>query len=121
MMLFDAGRRKELRGGTISQSDRSRLVQQQHIHVARGFDCTPRHGDDVSLNQAVHAGNADSGQKTSNGRGNQANEKRDQYEDVLRGARIDGKRLKSHDCQQEDDGQPSQQDVEGNFVGSFLT
>jgi len=49
---LDAGRRKELRGGTISESDRSRLVQQQHIHVARGFDCTPRHGDDVSLNQA---------------------------------------------------------------------
>src|SRR5207253_3652741 len=68
MTLFDAGRWKELRGGPVSQSDRSRLVQQQHIYVARGFNSAPRHGDDVPLNHAVHAGNADSGQKTSNGR-----------------------------------------------------
>src|SRR5205807_728111 len=56
MTLFDAGRWKELRGGPVSQSDRSRLVQQQHIYVARGFNSAPRHGDDVPLNHAVQEG-----------------------------------------------------------------
>src|SRR5437899_1782782 len=68
MMLFDAGRGKELSGGPVSQGDRSRLVQQQHIYVTRGFDSAPRHRDDVPLNHAVHSGNADSGQKASDGR-----------------------------------------------------
>ena len=61
MTLFNAGCRKELRGGPVSQSYRSCFVQQQHVHVARSFDGPSRHRDDVSLNHAVHAGNADCG------------------------------------------------------------
>ena len=73
--LFDSGRGEKFGRGAVSESDRSGFVQSQHIHVARRFDSTSRHRDDVSLNHAIHAGNADCGQKTSNGRGNQANEK----------------------------------------------
>ena len=73
--LFDSRRGEELGSGTVSQGDRSSLVEEQHVHVARGFHGAPGHGDDVPLNHAIHPGNADRGQETSDGRGNQANQK----------------------------------------------
>ena len=66
-----AGRRRRARarstpvgreeGGrlAVAERDRAGLVEQQHVDVARRLDRAARHGDDVRLDHAVHAGDAD--------------------------------------------------------------
>ena len=71
----------------IAQRDRSGLVEQQNVHVARGFDGAAGHGDHVALNHAVHAGDADGRQQPADGRGNQADQQGNQHENILRRAR----------------------------------
>jgi hypothetical protein len=66
-------------GLPVSQGDGAGFVQQQHIDVARGFNSPAGHGDDISLEQAVHAGNADGGQQGGDGGGNQADKQGDDY------------------------------------------
>ena len=85
------------RGLAIAERDGSGLVEQQNIHVAGGFNRAAGHGDNVALNHAIHAGDADRGEQSANRRRNQAHEKRDQYEDRLRRAGINGERLQCHD------------------------
>ena len=36
-------------GHAIAERDRAGLIEQQHIHVARGFDRAPAHGEHVAL------------------------------------------------------------------------
>ena len=84
--LADTGQRDELCCLAIAEGDRAGLVQEQRVHVAGGFDRPSRHRQYVVLHQPVHAGDADRRQQTADGRGNQADEQRHQYEHRLRRA-----------------------------------
>ena len=116
----DSGAGMKSGGLAIAERDRSGLVEQQDVHVAGSFDRAPRHGDDVALNHAIHAGDADGGEQSADGRGNQADQQGNQHEDCLRRARIDRKRLQRHDREQEDDRQSGEQNVERDFIRRFL-
>ncbi len=65
----------------VAQGDGAGLIQQEHIHIAGGFDRAPRKGNHVALDQAVHAGDADGRKQTTDGGGDQADQQRDQHGD----------------------------------------
>ena len=105
----------------IAKRDGSGFVEQQNVDVAGSFDCAARHRDDVALNHAVHACDADGGEQAADRRGNQAHEQRDENENGLRRAGIDSEGLQRHDRQKENDREASEQNVERDFVRRFLT
>ena len=88
--IGNAGRGKKLGRLAIAQRDRSGLIEQQHVHVARSFHGPAGHGDHVALNHAVHAGDADGRKQAADGGGNQADQQGDQHENVLRRAGVNG-------------------------------
>ena len=105
---------------TVSQRDSTGLVEQKSVDIASRFHSLPRHCQHIVLDQAIHAGNANGREQTTDGRRNEAHQQRDQYENRLRRSRVDGKGLKCHHGKQKNDGQPGKQDVERNFIGGFL-
>ena len=76
---LDAGRGDEIAWPAVAQRDGAGLVEQQHIDVAGGFDRAAAHRQDVALQQAVHAGDADGAEQAADGRGNQTDQQRDQH------------------------------------------
>ncbi len=118
--LADAWQRNELCGLTVAERDRPRLVEQQRMDVARGFDRSTRHRQHVVLHQTVHAGDTDRRQQAADGRRDEAHEQRHQHEHRLRRSRVDRKRLQRHHGDQEDDREPRQQDVERDLVRRLL-
>ena len=118
--------REERRGLTVAEGDRAGLVEQQHVHIARGLHGAPGHGDDVGLDHAVHAGDANRRQQPPDGGRNETDQQRHQHGD--RDGRalsssvhaVEGERQQRHRRQQEDDGQRRQQNVERNLVGGLL-
>ena len=74
-----ARRGQEGRRLAIAERDGAGLVQQQHVHVARGFDGAARGGDDVGAHHPAHARHADGGQQAADGGGDQADEQGDQH------------------------------------------
>ena len=71
--------------------------------------------------KAIHASDADGGEKTADGCGNKADEKRNENEEILRRGRINCERLKRDDSKKKKKRQAGKENVERNFVGSFLT
>ena len=67
----------------IAERDRSRLIEQQNVHVAGSFDRAARHGDHVALDHAVHAGDADGREQAADRRGDQADQQRNQHKNIL--------------------------------------
>ena len=65
----------------VAERDGARLVEQQRVHVARRLDRAPAHRDHVLLDQAVHAGDADGREQAADGRGDEADEQRDEDRD----------------------------------------
>ena len=116
----DVGRRNELRGLAIAQRDGAGLVEQQRIHIARGFNRASAHGQHVVLHQPIHAGDADGREQPADRRGNQANQQRHQHEDRLRRLGIDGKGLQRNHREQEDDGQSRKQNAQRNLIRRLL-
>ena len=67
-----ASERDQLVGHAVAVGDGARLVEQQRVHVARGLDGPATHGDDILLQQAIHAGDPDGRQKAADGGRDQA-------------------------------------------------
>jgi hypothetical protein len=65
----DARRRNKLRGLTVAERDGTRLVEEQHVHVARGLHGAPAHGEHVLLHEPVDARDTDGAQQAADGRG----------------------------------------------------
>ena len=113
-------------GLAIAQGDGAGLVQQQHVHVPGGFHGAARGGDDVGLDHAVHAGDADGRQQAADGGGNQADQQGDQDGQahgaaLARGpGREEGEGQQRGHGQEEDDGEARQEDVQGDLVGRLL-
>jgi hypothetical protein len=59
-------------------------------------------------------------EKATDRRGDQADEQGDEHEDRLRRGGVDGDGLQGDDREQEDDGESSEKDVEGDLVGGLL-
>ena len=77
LMTPGAGRKR--RGLAVSERNRTRFVQEQHVHIAGGLDGPSAHCEHVLLNEAVDASDADSAKQTANGCRNQTDEQRDQH------------------------------------------
>ncbi len=75
----DARRREKGRGLAVAQGDRPGLVEEQDVDVARGLDGAPAHGQDVLLDHAVDAGDADGVQQAADRRRDQADEEGDEH------------------------------------------
>ena len=78
------------------------------------------------LHDAVHARDADSGKQPANGGRDQANQQGNQHRDggnaprASRGDAVNSKGLEGRHREQEDQGHARNQNVQGDFVGSFL-
>ncbi len=120
LILADARSRKELRSLTIAKRNRSRLIEEQRIHVAGRFDSTTRHRQHIVLHQTIHSCNPDRRKQSANRRRDQANQQRDQHEHRLRRGRVDRNRLQRHHSKEEDNRQSGQQDVQRNLVRRLL-
>ena len=112
---------QELDRMAIAQRDGTGLVEQQRVHVAGRFDRPTADRDHVVLGQPIHSRDADRGQQPADGRGNEADEQRDQHRRRNGYAAVGRERLEADHREQEDDGEPGQQDGEGDFVGRPLT
>ena len=110
----------ELRCLAVAERDRSRLIEQQRVHVSGRFHGASRHCQHVVLHQAIHAGDADRGQQAANGGRNQADQQRDEHEYRLRRARVNREGLQRNHRQQKNDGQAGEQNVERDLVRSLL-
>src|SRR5450759_4131733 len=82
---------------------------------------TARPGEDVVLEDAVHAGDADGREETSDRRRNEADEERDEDRDGDISARVDRERAQRDRREEEDDGQAREEDVERYLVRGLLT
>ena len=79
-LLGDPGKRNELGRLPVSERDRSRLVEQQRVHVAGRLDGTARHRQHVALNESIHARDAYRRQQAADRRRDEADEQRDEDE-----------------------------------------
>ena len=87
-MRVDAGRENDFGRLAIAERDRARLVEQQRVDVARGFDGAAARGEDVALQDAVHAGDTDRRKQSADGRRDEADQQRDEHDDVRYAAGI---------------------------------
>ena len=117
---FDAGRGNEIGGHAVAERDRAGLVEQQHVHVAGGFDGATACGHDVAADQAVNAADADGAQQPADGRRNQTHEQRDEHGHGEHDARVNAERFQCHADQQEDQRQRGKQNRQRYFVRRLL-
>ncbi len=116
----DVGGGEKFRGLAIAEGDGAGLVEEKGVDVACSFDGAAGHSENVVLDEAIHACDADGGEEGADGGGDEADEKGDEDEDGLRCVRVDSVGLQRGDGEQEDDGEAGEQDAEGDFVGSLL-
>ena len=76
------GAANKIRRLAVSQSDGAGFIEKQGVDIAGGLDRAARHGQHIVLHQAIHAGDADGGEKSADGGGNQADQQRDQHENT---------------------------------------
>ena len=110
----------EARGLAVADGDGAGLVQEQRVDVAGGLDGLARLGDDVGLQGAVHAGDADGRQQAADGGRDQADEQRDERRDGDIGPHIVGEGLERGADDDENEREPGQQDRQRDFVGRLL-
>ena len=124
--LADPVGRQEGAGLAVAEGDGAGLVEQQYVDVAGGLDRAPRRGDDVGLQHAAHAGDADGREQAGDGRRDQADEQRDEHGDADRRARLRHVDAELREGQQgggddqENEGQRDEQDGQRDFVRRFL-
>ena len=77
LALVDAVDRQELRRLAVAERDRAGLVEEQDVDVAGRLDRATRHGEDVALDEPVHAGDADRREQAADRRRDERDEQRD--------------------------------------------
>ena len=114
--LVDAAHRQELRRLAVAEGDGSRLVEEEHVDVARGLDRAAGHGEHVALHEAVHARDADGREQGADRGRDEGDEEGD--ENGLRqvGAGVERVRPQRHDGRQEGDREACEEDVERDLV-----
>ena len=120
LRLGHSGCTDKFRRLAIAQSDGAGFIEKQGVDIAGRLDGASRHGQDIVLHQAVHAGDSDGGKQSTDGGRNQADQQRDQNENRLRRSGIDGEGLQRDHGQQKNNRQAREQDIEGDFVRRLL-
>ena len=72
LLLGHSRSRNERRRLAIAERDRAGLVEQQHIHIAGGFDRAAAHGQHILLHQPIDPGDADGAEQSAD-RGRESN------------------------------------------------
>ncbi len=116
LTLGDAGQRHELGRLPVPERDRPGLVEQQRVDVAGRLDGAARHGQDVVLDESVHAGNANRRNQGADRRRNQTHQQRNQHRNRHLRPGVVREGLQRHDDKQEDQREHGQQDVQRDFV-----
>jgi hypothetical protein len=80
----DPRRGDELGGLAVAERDRSRLIEQQRVHVPGRFHGAPGHRQHIVLHQAVHARNADRRKQAADRSWNETDQQRDEHKYRLR-------------------------------------
>ena len=125
-LVLDSVDRQKLHRLPIAQSNRAGLVEQQRVHIAGGFHRLAAHGQHVVLHDAVHAGDADGGKQSADGRRDQADQQGDQNRDGWNRSRArlrDAEHrigLQRDHREQEDQRQARDQDVQRNLIRRLL-
>ena len=120
LLLCHGAQRFELGRLPVAKRNRSGLVEQQRVDVARCFYRAPRHRQHVEADQAIHACDTDRRQQRADGGGNEGHEQRDQNDDRDRAAGIGCIARNGDGREDEDDGQSDEQDVERDLVWRLL-
>ena len=125
-LVAHPGDSQELHRLPVAQRDGAGFVEQQRVHVARGFHRLAAHREHVVLHHAVHAGDSDGREQSTNGgrdqthqQGNQHGHARHRSGPCLRHAEC-RVRLQRNHRQQEDQRQARDQDVQRDLVRSLL-
>ena len=119
------GDRIKRRRLAIAVRDRARLVEQQHVTVARGLDGTARRRDDIGAHHPPHPGHADRGEQAADRRRDQAHQQRHEHRNRHRRSglsdlyAVERIRQQGHRCQQKHQCHRNQQDSECDLVGRF--
>ena len=121
LALLDAVHRQELGRLAIAEGDRARLVEQQHVDVARCLDSTTRHREHVPLHEPVHAGDPDRGEQCADRRRDQRHEQGDQHGLRGRGPGVERVWPKGRHGRDEGDRQAGEQDIQRDLVGRLAT
>ena len=103
----------------VAEGDGAGLVEQKDIHVASRLDGAAAHGEDVALEQTVHAGDADGAQQTADGRRDQTDQQRDQHGHGENGGGINAEGLEREADQQKITVSAGEQNGQRDFVGVF--
>ena len=114
--VLDTGHRQELGGLAVAERDRAGLVEEQHVHVARGLHRATGEGQDVAPHEPVHARDPDGRQQRPDGRGDERDEQRDERDHRRGGVGELGEWPQRHDHHEEDQGHARQQDPERDLV-----
>ncbi len=114
--LLDPRHRDELRRLAVAERDRAGLVEQQHVDVAGRLDRPSGEGEHVVADEAVHAGDPDRREQGADRGRDQRHQQRDQGDDRGVGAGELGEGAQRDDDGEEDEGEPGEQDVEGDLV-----
>ncbi len=123
-----AGRGEERHRLAVADRDGPRLVEEQHVHVARGLDRLAAHREHVLLHHPVDPGDADGAEQPADRRRDQTDEERDEHRDregrlgeVRRVAvNVRPERLQADAHDEKDDRERRQEDVERDLVGGLL-
>ena len=120
LLAGDAGGGEEVGGLAVAERDGAGLVEEKHVDVARGLDGAAGGGEDVALQEAVHARDADRAEQAADGGGNQADQQRDQRRERKGDARVGAEGLEGDDDEDEDERERGEQDRERDLVGRLL-
>ena len=120
LALVDAVHGQEFGCLPVAERDRTGLVEQQRIDVARRLHRPAGHGQHVEAHQPVHTGDADGRQKRADRGRNERDEQRDQHDDRNFPTRIGSEARNGSNGQHEDQRHAGKQDVERDLVRCLL-
>ena len=104
----------------LPHRDRAGLVEQDHVHVAGRLHGAPAHREHVEPRDAVHAGDPDRRQQAADRGRDQAHQQGDERHGVDGRPGVEPERPEGDGRHQEHDGQPGQQDRQGDLVRGAL-
>ena len=119
-MLIHTGNRIEFRSLTVTDCNRTSLVQQQSVDVTGRLHSLTGFGNHVGTQSTVHSGNTDGRKQTADGRRNQANEQRTESCNGNHRIGIVGKRFQGNADNQEYQSEHGQQYRQSDFIRSLL-
>ena len=111
---------EEISGQAVAECNGTGLIQNHGVHIAAGFHRLTGHGDHIKAGHTVHTSNADGGEQTADGGGDQTNHQGNQGGQRQLNPTIHPDGIQGDNYDQEDDGQGDEERAQRNFVGRFF-